>query len=309
VLRQTAYNLVEAVPRLADLARQVRAEVVVTNTIAIPSGALAALRVRLPHVWYVHEFGDLDHGLRFHWGRRTSVALVNRTSAAVVVNSEALRAHFGRWIPARKLHLVPYAVDVPDRPRDWPAASRPCRMVLVGGKSPGKGQTDAIEALARLRSRGHDARLELVGGGDPAYVATLEELAVRCGVRDQVDFVGFQADPLARFRDAHVALMCSRSEAFGRVTIEALKMGRPVIGTATGATPELVRPGENGFLYPPGRAEELSARMEELCADLARARAMGERGRKWARERFTMEAHGAALETAIRSAVDSFRKG
>ena len=60
--------------------------------------------------------------------------------------------------------------------------------------------------------------------------------------------------------------MCSRAEAFGRVTVEAMKLGLPVIGAARGATPELVRDGWNGLLYAHGDANELAGKIDRSIA-------------------------------------------
>ena len=63
--------------------------------------------------------------------------------------------------------------------------------------------------------------------------------------------------------------MCSRSEAFGRVTVEYLRRGRPVIGTRSGGTPELVEDGVTGFLYEPGDCTALAHRIELLASSNA----------------------------------------
>jgi glycosyltransferase involved in cell wall biosynthesis len=60
--------------------------------------------------------------------------------------------------------------------------------------------------------------------------------------------------------------MCSRSEAFGRVTVEYLRRGRPVIGTRSGGTPELVDDGRTGLLYSPGDTRALANRIELLAS-------------------------------------------
>ncbi|MHB1836470.1 MAG: glycosyltransferase, partial [Solirubrobacteraceae bacterium] len=122
-------------------------------------------------------------------------------------------------------------------------------------------------------------------------------------VADRVRLLPHRADPARTVADADVVLMCSQSEALGRVTVEAMKLGRPVTGAAGGATPELVRHGFNGFLYRPGDPDDL-ARWLSVCAqDRGSLGAMGERGRSWARETFNRERYGAELEAALASAL------
>ena len=96
--------------------------------------------------------------------------------------------------------------------------------------------------------------------------------------------------------------MCSRDEAMGRVTVEAMASGLPVIGHARGGTPELVRDGITGFLYTDG-AEALAARMLELVGDLSRAKRMGRGGAEEASKRFTVEGYASEVLAVYRSVL------
>lgn len=307
-VRQLAFNLRVAAPRLASLAAEWKADVLLTSTLNMPSGAFAARRASLPHVWYIHEYGDADHGHAFHWRRRPTLAALSILSARVLVNSEALQRHYARSIPVAKIRIVPYAVEIPETLAPSAPEDARFRLVLVGAKSPGKGQADAVRAVAQLAARGLDIALDLVGGGDPAYETELRRLVADLGIEDRVRFVPFETEPLKWVARADVALMCSRAEAFGRVTVEAMKLGKPVIGARSGATPEHVRDGENGLLYTCGRPDELAQGVERLYRDRALARTMGERARRWAVERFTIERFGRGLEQALREASEARRR-
>src|SRR5262249_15733417 len=104
-----------------------------------------------------------------------------------------------------------------------------------------------------------DVDLRIVGTSELEH---FRALARSVGVADAVSVVGRVDDALAEIDLAHVGLMCSRSEAFGRVTVEYLRRGRPVIGTRSGGTPELVEEGITGWLYAPGNYEALAALIE-----------------------------------------------
>ena len=75
---------------------------VVTNTVCMAVGAFAARKLGSAHVWYIHEFGLLDHGLQFLLGRRLSLWVMDQYSDAVICNSQALAQHFSDGIPAAK---------------------------------------------------------------------------------------------------------------------------------------------------------------------------------------------------------------
>ncbi|MEX0673993.1 MAG: glycosyltransferase [Gaiellaceae bacterium] len=281
---------------LRPLARALRADVVVTNTITAPLGAVAARLAGIPHVWYLHEYGVAEHGIRFDFGRGPSLAAVRRLSRVVLVNSEALRAHFADLGP----RVVHYAVDVPER-EPTPLGEGPLRLVQLAALAPGKGQLDAVRALGALRRRGVDARLRLVGP-DLGHGAAVREAARVAGAEDYVELAGFSDDPAGELLAADVTLTCSRFEAFGRATVEAMKLGRPVIGAASGGTLELVRDGWNGLLYPPGDADALAERIERLERDRELLRELGATARAWATETFTRERYAAGLLAACEDA-------
>jgi glycosyltransferase involved in cell wall biosynthesis len=272
---------------------RIRPDVVVSNTLVHPPGALAAAGLRLPHVWWIQEFGDRDHGFRFDLGHRNTLRLVARLSCAVVVASRAVRDHVREAIPASKLRLVPYGVDVPVAPRaaSGPPADPP-RLAILGRVRPSKGQQDAVLALAALHARGIRAELHVGGDGE---LAALASLARRAGVERAVHLHGQCEDPLTLLDRADVALTCSRDEAFGRVTVEAMKRGRPVVGAASGGTAELIEDGRTGRTYPPGDPAALAGAVEALLGDDEHRARIAEAGRRFAARTFTADRHAAAF--------------
>lgn len=300
-LRQVAGHTAGAL-RLAHLLRRLGADVVVTNTIVIPGAAVAARLLRVPHVWCIHEFGRRDHGFSFDLGYARSLRIVARLSRVVVVNSRTVAEEVERHATPRRLRLVQYGVELACDPRN--GGRDAARLVLVGTKSPGKGQEDAIRALALLRERGHALTLRLVGGGNPRYVATLEGLARSLEVDDAVESLPVTSDVAAEFTPARLALVCSRAEAFGRVTVEAMKCGTPVVGARAAGTAELIRDGWNGLLYEPGDPADLAARISLLLEDPELAERLAETARAWALERFSVDRYAerftAVLDEATR---------
>ena len=136
--------------------------------------------------------------------------------------------------------------------------------MLVGRFGSSKGQHTAIEAIAVARRLGIDIELTLVGPGD---ASPLRKLARRRDVSDLVRIHGPTPDVGRYWSDADVGLMCSRCEAFGRVTVEAMNAGLPVCGTDTGGTPEIIDPGVNGLLSPAGDAGALADNLIRLALD------------------------------------------
>ena len=260
-------------------------DLVVTNTINICTGAAVARLHGLPHVWYFREFGYEDHGWRFHLGDRAAYWLMNRLSLVGLAVSRAVAEKYRGALASPKVHFLyqPIAVaeaSSPEVPIDKEGFQITC--IAVGRLQEGKRQEDAVRAVAELRDQGIRARLWLVGGGDPQYCRFLEGLVEKNGLTGQVQFLGQVKNAFPYIREADALILCSRCEAFARVVVEAMKAGKPVIGSRSGGTVEQIRDGFNGFLYRPGDYQDLAAKIKNLLDHPHRAREMGRQGRDWA---------------------------
>jgi glycosyltransferase involved in cell wall biosynthesis len=309
-----ADRLVRTVRHLRGLTAQIGrwdCDLVYSNSSVFAAGALAAAELNLPHVWHLREFGRRDYDLVPDLGTRVARLGFRSADAVVCVSHALIRALLGRRPPvhARVIYNgVATEAEFDARRRAAEAARgrrQPFTFVLVGRFRPSKGQDVAIRAFAKVAA-GAPVRLLLVGGaggtGDQAYFDHCRELASRLGVADRVEFWGYVPDPERAFLAADVALMCSRSEAMGRVTAEAMSCCRPVVGFAAGGTPELIADGTTGRLYR-GGADELAAAMTGYAADPDRAWEHGAAGWAVARRRHSVEAYVAQVHEVIRGVV------
>jgi glycosyltransferase involved in cell wall biosynthesis len=133
-----------------------------------------------------------------------------------------------------------------------------------------KGHGDGLALLARLRAAGLDARLWLPGAREPgrdAYIAELESEAGRLGIETAVAFTP-PTDAIARaYAASDLVLQLSRKpEAFGRTVVEALAVGRPVLGWAHGGVGELLAEFQPDGAVPPFDIDRLHATALELLA-------------------------------------------
>jgi glycosyltransferase involved in cell wall biosynthesis len=306
-----AKRLLENLRRLRPITNQIArwgCDLVYSNSSVFAVGALAAAELELPHVWHIREFGRRDYDLRPDLGLLLS-RLALRTADAVIFVSEALRRTIlGRAARgnARVIYNgVAHEAEFDARRRaaeSLRGRRQPFTFVLVGRFRESKGQAVAIKALAEVAGRFPDVRLLLVGGaghtGDQGYYDSCRALADELKLADRVEFWGYVPDPERAFLTADAALMCSRNEAMGRVTVEAMSACRPVIGFDSGGTSELIVPGRTGLLYRggPGALAECMCR---YAADPELARRHGEVGWADARHRHSVEAYAAQIAEVL----------
>lgn len=283
--------LIPGIVQAVLLFRRTRPTMVLTNTMTIPSHAIAAKLLGIPHYWVVREFGTDDHRLWFLLGYRRTVRMISRLSESVICNSHAVEQTMLALDPTMKTHVLYPVVDTPLGTPPHRLAGERMRVVLVGYFSLSKGQPLAIEAVGIARKAGVDIELTLIGAGrhEP-----LRNLARRFGVEDLVSIHEPTRNLGPYWAAAHVGLMCSQSEAFGRVTVEAMRAGLPVCGTASGGTPEIIQPGVGGLLSPAGDAHALAANLMKLESDENLRRALASRATETA-QRFQRDRHDDEL--------------
>lgn len=123
---------------------------------------------------------------------------------------------------------------------------------------------DALLAVADLMRQGIQIKLKIVGNGDREYLKQLKHIVVQRNIAEHVEFIGYVDNPYSIINSGNIVLVCSRSEAFGRVTVESMLLKKPVIGTRSGTNPELIKEEFNGLLYQPGNHQELAKKIKYL---------------------------------------------
>lgn len=283
-----------------------------------PLARIAARRMNAPLVVTVHcSIGHtLDvHDLRSRVLRTAGAPLENgllRSARAIHVLNDRLAAHLVRsGVPRSRIRQVPLGIDLErlTAPTRRPEAMNLRRwIVYVGRLVPEKGVRDLVATMGDLP---HDAGLLLVGEGRDRQ--TLEALARDGGCRDRVRFVGAvpSAHVAAYLQHASVVVLPSWYEERGRVLLEAMAAGTPVVATSTTGATATVRDGIDGILVPPHDPHRLGVAIAEVLADERRRASMGAAGRSAASAHgldalagVTLEAYGEVLHTSRSGTLD-----
>jgi len=206
----------------------------------------------------------------------------------VICVSDTVRGYVLRHYPttdATKLRVIPRGIDTEMFPRvphpdadarAWAAGQHPALagdaplLLLPGRGTRLKGHADALQLLARLRAQGVAAQLWLPGAreaGREAYIAELEREAATLGIAEAIAFTP-PTDQIARaYAASDLVLQLSRKpESFGRTVIEALSVGRPVLGWAHGGVGELLAQLQPGGGVPPFDIDALARKAGALLA-------------------------------------------
>lgn len=192
---------------------------------------------------------------------------------------------------------------VEPHPEGGPAAPLPARdgrllVGAVGRLSAQKGVAFFLRAIPLMECA--DRCLFLIAG-DGEERPKLEALADGLGVRERVRFLGYRADARAVIGQMDIVALPSLWEGSSLVSMEAFAAGRPVVASAVGGVPEIVRDGENGLLVPPGDARALAEALDRLAGDGELRARMGRRALEVQRAEFSMDRFRAEYAAFYRS--------
>lgn len=156
----------------------------------------------------------------------------------------------------------------------------PTRLVVgtVGWLWPIKGPMYLLQAMAKVWQQNPECELVYVGRGD--LEEELKATAASLGVADKVRFLGWREDIYNIMPLFDLFALPSLNEGMGRVLVEAMAAGKPLVASEVGGVPDLVTPGATGILVPPGDVEALAAAIAEILNDPVKAKKMGDTGRR-----------------------------
>ncbi len=281
-------------------------DVIFTNTMVIPWGAIAASLLGKPHVWFIHEFGELDHGLKFYLPFQRTLEIIKDSSNLIFVNCNTVReALFGKTSDKNivtvyyDIEIAPETLQQEDGRHHFSAANA-TKLIITGRVTDSKGQKEAVLAVKELVQRKKDVELLIVGATPSGYLSQLEKIVIDGHLETHVRFHEFNENPYPAVNEADIVLVCSRHEAFARVIIEAMLLRKPVIGTNTGGTPELIKDGWNGLLYQSGDHRQLADKIEYLIDHQQKINELGENGFKFARKTFTRGGYGKRVYALLK---------
>lgn len=273
--------------RLRKVVKQYSIDIIHTNSSVINTGGILSAMMHVPHVWHLREFGQKDFGFIGAWNYARIYRFMERHSDRVIAISEAVKSEYKKRISSDLIRVVYNGVGEENlyEKKQEERNAEVVQFLISGRLSEEKGQEEAVKAVALLAERGY-RNLHLFVAG-PGSTDSLRRSVAQNHIDDYVSFLGYRTDLHLLRREMDVELVCSRCEAFGRVTAEAMMCSNPVIGSDSGGTPELIRDGVTGYLYRQGSAEDLADKMSRFLEHPETIQGMGQCAYRDAKEKFS----------------------
>jgi glycosyltransferase involved in cell wall biosynthesis len=299
--------------RLATLARRMRADVIHTNGMkAHLLGGLAGRLAGVPAIWHLRDFPPAGRP-----GRLFARA-VRRLPRLVLVVSEtvarAVRPADGRTPPVVTLYdpldtrRFRSGLSGAGFRRELGIGPGVPLVGLVAHLTPWKGHELFLDMACAVRDSGSPARFVVVGGpiydtnGHAGYADRLYRRANQLGLTNRVSFVGVRTDVPRILAALDVLVHCPTApEPLGRVLVEAMAVGRPIVAARCGGIPEIVEDGVTGLLVEPGDGPGFVSAVIRLLEDPAFGERLAHEGRRRVDARFAVKTHVKTVLGAYRA--------
>jgi glycosyltransferase involved in cell wall biosynthesis len=286
-IKRFAFNIVAAL-YIAALVVKKRIDLVHTNSSVIFFGALVAFFSGRKHLWHIREFVYEDYHLKYNFGKSSFRFWANK-AARIICISKSIAAKRVIEAGVSAPHVVIYNGLVDQLPANVARTRNETALAgIVGIIDPAKGQMSAVKAVNALLKKGTAIKLEIIGEiGDPAYYEEIAAYIKEQGIGEHIQFTGFNKNIQSIYGRLDVLLMCSPNEALGRVTIEGMMYGVPVVAFDSAGTSEIVQHEQTGLLY---RSDErsLAIQLERLLNDQSLYAGIAERAREHVFQNFTI---------------------
>lgn len=292
--RYTWPSLLAKLPGLVAKISKISPDLIHANTnFAAMYAGLLSRWLRIPTIGHIRDIESF--GRMGRWCIRQNPKLI--------AISDAVADHLRQeQIPAQRIVRIFDGVDLRRYQPVQTPERQSARMIIgiVGQIGARKGHLYLLEAAQELMKTWPDAQYWIIGK-EPAhspegYAARLHEYVREHHLESSVTFWGFRPDIPDLLAQLDILVVPSLQEPFGKIVIEGMAMAKPVVASAVGGIPEIVRDGQTGILIPPADSGAMYQALDTLLRNPGKRAKMGMAGRARVEQVFTLDQNARQTE-------------
>lgn len=253
---------------LARYIKKKEISIVCSNSSAVDVGARAAMMANTPHIYYVREFMEEDHGLSYRNKERMK-RLLEHAEGTIFISKAIEKKYISQFCfrNARQFFngfaIEDYYID-----KHNILNSKELSIVQVGKLCDGKGTCDTIRLLYDIIENGIiNWNMEFIGICEKDYLLSVKSLIEKCHLSHKIIISNYCENIKEKLAGKDILIMNSKAEGFGRVTVEGMLAGCLVIGRRGYGTDEIITDGVNGMIF--GSSEEFVYIIRNILKDRA----------------------------------------
>lgn len=272
-----------SVIRISGYVKKCNVDIIHSNSSVIDIGAQVAAKTGCKHVWHFREYGEDDYRLEYMYGKDTSLDYAYKNSDMIIFISNVLYESYKRFADHTKTRIIYDGIvskemvkkESPKLVKKTQEEGHVYTFLVTGNISSGKNQKLVVEAVHILINQmGVDShKFQVYFAGATTSLAESKEymreiqFCINQYNLSNLFFAGYVEDMALLRTKVDAEIIPSRSEAYGRVTLEAMLSHNLVIASDSGANPELIGDNEHGLLFRNNDINDLAMKMVKAMDD------------------------------------------
>mgnify|MGYP003466277239 FL=1 len=277
---------------------------VYTNSVCVNVGIFMAERLGVPHMWQFREsLSQFSLSLSLALSLRLWRKDGNRR---YVLISDYMMRYYRPYLPAERMTCIYNGVSLPakaERGTENVLKGR-LKVAIVGVVCQQKNQLELLQAQSILHEQGIEIDTYIIGTNKKEYLQQVEAYVQEHGLSQNVHIMGHQDDVFAVLKEMNLGVVSATDEAFGRTTIEYMLMKMPVVVSDSGANTELIRNGQDGYVYPSGDIDALAAAIMRYVEQPELLQVQGKSACQYAIDNFSAEKNAEAIYKVINEVMN-----
>ncbi|MDO5147869.1 MAG: glycosyltransferase family 4 protein [Oscillospiraceae bacterium] len=295
IIKVVAYRIIKGLLNIPcyfqykKIIKKENPDLVHINALTTYTGAQAAIGCRKFFVWHIREMMEEDLNGRF-WSKKQAHSLMNEATCLIAI-SKCVKTKYQKVVGEQKIRCIYNGIDKNlFYNKDHIVLNGEKIIITMAGRiTREKGQFMCLKELLPILKENSNVVLQFAGIGNDYETKKLIDLRDSSGLTDsQVRFLGFVKDMAQLWAETDIAVVYSKFEAFGRVTVEAKMAGALVVGFDSGGTSELINDGVDGYLFNEDE-KNLSSVVKFILLNKRISSEIAKNGREAASQIFTSE--------------------
>ena len=216
-----------------------------TNNSVIDFGYRISKRNNINHIFHIREFADLD--FNYFPFDKNSINYMNDSNNIAI--SSVINNHWSNK-NVKNIRVIYDGIDLDTIEPKKKYNNKKIKFLFIGALCEGKGQMDFLNAIVKLdKEKLSNIEIHFYGTGDNNYIQQIKDFVNKNNLNNNIFLEGYKENVRSVIKDYDVGIINSKSEAFGRVTIEYMATGLCVLASNTGANIELIKNNKTGILF------------------------------------------------------------
>lgn len=268
-----------------------RIDIIHTNSLTHLIGIQLSQRVHKPHVWHIREGLKKDFSLYYDNKLQYKCGLL-KTKQIICISNYIQKIH-RKMLLGTHVTTIYNGFNIDNYILEEAYHENPSifTIMICGSIQESKGQFDAVKAIEILIKHREikNIRLRIVGNCCNEYGREIKKYIEENHLESYIEMITFQLDLKKLRKEADIALMCSKSEGLGRVTVESMLSENVVIGASCAGTAEIIKDGVNGYLYESGNVYDLSEKIYNVITHWSEQQKIIKNAKEYAKLNFNIE--------------------